>query len=65
MDVPETDLEYECPRCRQAVVGRFYGPCEGCASALGEAYPGLARDVEAPEYEPKMNVVPNAVASKD
>jgi len=24
-----------------------------------------ARDVVAAEYEPKMNVVPNAVASKD
>lgn len=65
MDVPESDLEYECPRCHQAVVGRFYGPCPACATALGEAYPGLARDVEAPEYEPKMNVVPNAVATKD
>ncbi len=65
MDVPEPDLAYECPRCQKPVVERFYGPCQSCVAALGEAYPGLARDVEAPEYEPKMNVTPNAVATKD
>lgn len=65
MDVPEADLDFVCPRCDQPTIGRFYGPCPTCVGALGQAYPGLARDVEAPEYEPKMNVTPNAVATKD
>ncbi|MEM9566484.1 MAG: hypothetical protein AAGA93_27945 [Actinomycetota bacterium] len=65
MDAPSPDLEYQCPRCGNAVVGRFYGPCQACAAALGAAYPGQARAVEAAEYEPKMNVTPNAVATKD
>ncbi len=65
MDVPEAELDFACPRCRQATTGRFYGPCAHCSAELGTAYPGLAREVEAPEYEPKMNVTPNAVASKD
>ena len=66
MDVPPADLEYTCPRCNQPAVGRFFGPCGSCAAALGAAYPGAARDdVVAEEYEPKMNVTPNAVATKD
>ena len=65
MDVPAPDLDYTCPRCGEAATGRFYGPCSACVSALGQAYPGLAREVEAPEYEPKMNVTPNAVATKE
>lgn len=65
METPAADLSIECPRCGQSVTTRFYGPCEACAAALGEAYPGLGREVEAPEYEPKMNVTPNAVATKD
>ena len=44
---------------------RYYGPCEGCRSALREALTGEARDAAAAEYEPKMNVTPNAVAIKD
>ena len=69
MEVPESDLEidpeYESPRCDRPTVGSFYGPCPDCVAALGQAYPGLARDVAAPEYEPKMNVTPNAVATKE
>lgn len=56
-----------CPRCG-IDVGHvdFYGPCETCNGQLRAAYSGDARsDVEAVEYEPKMNVTPNAVASKE
>jgi len=59
------DLGLDCPRCGRAVTTRFYGPCPACAEALAEAYPGAGREVEAPEYVPKMNVTPNAVATKD
>ena len=69
MDTPtdglSTELSFHCPRCHQPVSGRFYGPCPTCVAALAEAYPGLAREVEAPEYAPKMNVVPNQIASKE
>jgi phage tail protein X len=65
MDTPDADLDHDCPRCGRAVTTRFYGPCPACVEALAEAYPGLARDVQAPEYEPKMNVVPNQIATKD
>ena len=44
---------------------RFYGPCDGCRDALRATVGGEAQAVEAEDYEPKMNVTPNAVASKD
>lgn len=65
MESPSDDLDFECPRCHRPVAARFYGPCPDCVDALAEAYPGLARDVAAPEYEPKMNVVPNQIATKE
>ena len=65
MDTPDPDLAIDCPRCGAAVTTRFYGPCPSCAEALGRAYPGRGRQVEAPEYEPKMNVTPNAVATRE
>jgi len=54
-----------CPRCGATVEQRFYGPCAGCVEALREKYDGVAQDVGVAEYEPKMNVTPNAVATKD
>jgi hypothetical protein len=61
----EADLAFTCPRCAAEVVGRFYGPCDTCRAALRTAYLSEARDVQAEEYVPKMNVTPNAVALKD
>ena len=58
-------IDFECPRCSAAVSGRFFGPCEGCRAELRASQGGAAREVEAAEYEPKMNVTPNAVATKD
>ena len=58
-------LTYTCPRCASDVSEEYYGPCTSCRDALNDAYRGEARDVEADEYEPKMNVVPNQVATKD
>ena len=44
---------------------RFYGPCQSCRTELRAKYLGEGRVVEVAEYEPKMNVTPNAVALKD
>ncbi|MEE9417613.1 MAG: hypothetical protein V3V01_20200 [Acidimicrobiales bacterium] len=61
--LPET---FDCPRCHKAVENQeIYGPCEGCVAELRAAYSGKARLVAVPDYEPKMNVTPNAVAQKD
>lgn len=58
-------LSFTCPRCARPVEARFYGPCDDCRSELRLAVAGEARDVVVAEYEPKMNVTPNAVALKD
>jgi hypothetical protein len=58
-------LEMTCPRCGATSRVRFYGPSDQCRSELRAALAGEARDVEVAAYEPKMNVVPNQVASKD
>jgi hypothetical protein len=63
-DVPD-QLAFECPRCGEAATERFYGPCTACRSHLTATLGGPARDVEVAAYEPKMNVTPNQVASKD
>lgn len=58
-------IEFECPRCATAVSARFFGPCDGCRAQLRASQVGASRGVEAAAYEPKMNVTPNAVATKD
>lgn len=59
-------MTFDCPRCGAAIDDDLYGPCPACRSQLRAAFDGTPRgDVEAAAYEPKMNVVPNAVASKD
>ena len=60
-----TPLAVTCPRCGAAVEQRFYGPCVGCVAELHTKFDAVARDVEAAEYVPQMNVTPNAVATKD
>lgn len=58
-------FDFDCPRCGAAVRGRFWGPCEPCRGELRATQGGEAKDVEIGAYEPKMNVVPNQVATKD
>ena len=58
-------MEFACPRCQSAVVDDFYGPCETCRTQLRDAFRSEGRAVDVAEYEPKMNVTPNAVALKD
>ena len=60
-----TPLDFTCPRCQAAVSARYYGPCDDCRAQLVATLGGDARAVEVAAYEPKMNVTPNAVATKD
>ena len=63
---PATELQtVTCPRCGSGVEQRFYGPCAACVAQLRAKFDAVARDVEAAEYIPQMNVTPNAVATKD
>ncbi len=59
-------MDITCPRCGAAVDVDFYAPCDDCRTQLRAT---MGSDgggaVEAVEYEPKMNVTPNAVALKD
>lgn len=58
-------LAFVCPRCATAVRARYYGPCDDCRVQLRATMGTDGRTVEVAEYEPKMNVTPNAVALKD
>ena len=58
-------VEFTCPRCQTRTVEEFYGPCPTCRTAAACQVRRSARVVEVAEYEPKMNVTPNAVALKD
>jgi hypothetical protein len=63
--MPAEPVEIVCPRCGETRTERFYGPCTSCRDALRAAMSREAKTVEVAAYEPKMNVVPNQVATKD
>jgi hypothetical protein len=66
MDVVDLTPEtMECMRCHREAPMRFYGLCTECRAELRAKYDRGARVVEVADYEPKMNVTPNAVALKD
>ncbi len=58
-------MTFDCPRCDQSADEEFYGPCPTCRDQLRATMGNEARVIETAEYEPKMNVVPNQVATKD
>ena len=58
-------MEFTCPRCAESVEEDFYGPCSSCRGDLVASFRSEGRVVNVAEYEPKMNVTPNAVALKD
>ena len=60
-----TTQQFDCPRCGQAADESFYGPCGRCRDQLRATVFGEERDVEVAAYEPKMNVVPNQVSTKE
>ncbi len=64
-DIMSQDLGFVCPRCGQSTTSAFYGPCSDCRGDLRKSLGGEARVVQADAYEPKMNVVPNQIATKD
>jgi predicted RNA-binding Zn-ribbon protein involved in translation (DUF1610 family) len=71
-DGPVTDVvtaedqkQFDCPRCGQAATARFYGPCDTCRHDLRANLGNEQHELEKVEFEPKMNVVPNHVATKE
>jgi Zn finger protein HypA/HybF involved in hydrogenase expression len=60
-----TTLHFDCPRCHESADAEHYGPCPKCRAQLRATMGGEQREIEAVAYEPKMNVVPNQVATKD
>ncbi len=58
-------IDVTCPRCGTAGQQRFYGPCDRCRDDLRANQGGEQHALETADYEPKMNVTPNAVALKD
>ena len=64
-DTASGTVAFACPRCGTEVDERFYGPCLSCRTELRAKYLGEGRIVDVAEYEPKINVTPNAVALKD
>lgn len=64
MEAPDQQT-FACPRCDAEVTEAYFGPCATCRSQLRSSLGGEQREVTAAEYVPKMNVTPNAVATKD
>ncbi len=58
-------LEFTCPRCGVDAQSEFYGPCCRCVASLHEGQALDRSAIAVAEYVPKMNVTPNAVATKD
>ena len=58
-------MDFTCPRCSSSTTAEFYGPCESCIGQLRAKFNIEGRVIELADYEPKMNVTPNAVALKD
>jgi len=58
-------VEIVCPRCGSTAQERFYGPCAACRDDLRSTMGTDGRVVEVEAYEPKMNVTPNQIATKD
>ena len=65
MELDLSPIPMECMRCHREEPMRFYGLCQACRGELRAKFERGARNLEVAEYEPKMNVTPNAVALKD
>jgi hypothetical protein len=68
LDLAPLDLtprDWDCLRCGETHPMRFRGVCPRCRDELRVAFQREAKDVEVADYEPKVNVTPNAVATKD
>jgi len=58
-------VDWECLRCGETHPMRFRGVCSRCRDELRTTLAREAKTVDVAEYAPKMNVTPNAVATKD
>ncbi|HAN07095.1 MAG TPA: hypothetical protein DCP89_01225 [Acidimicrobiaceae bacterium] len=58
-------LEFECPRCMTTCSENFYGPCDTCRTDLRTLHGFESREIVNDMYEPKMNVIPNQVATRE
>jgi hypothetical protein len=58
-------VDHDCLRCGRIEPMRFRGLCTTCRAELHVRLCRQAREIAVAEYEPKMNVTPNAVALKD
>jgi len=58
-------MDITCPRCGSSAEVNYYGPCDACRDQLRAEVTAAGRHAQQLEYEPKMNVTPNAVAFKD
>lgn len=65
MDLDLAPMTLACPRCGKSGEERFYGPCTRCRDDLRANLGGVGKEVEVAAYEPKMNVVPNQIATKE
>jgi hypothetical protein len=57
-------LTFTCPRCGRDVAERFFGPCTGCREELRATMARAPAAIDA-TYQPRSNVVPNHVASRE
>jgi hypothetical protein len=58
-------MDFVCPRCSTSTTDEFYGPCATCRGELRVTMTREKSAVVAAAYEPKMNVVPNQIATKE
>jgi hypothetical protein len=58
-------LDFDCLRCGETHPMRFRTVCPRCREELRANLSREAKQVEVAEYEPKMNVTPNAIATKE
>jgi len=62
LDLAPVDMD--CMRCGRTEAMRFRGMCRACTEELHAHFSRDVRVIEVADYEPKMNVTPNAVALK-
>jgi hypothetical protein len=64
----EALTSFTCPRCQEPAEASTYGPCPACRTELKAEQFSVPNEYtleHSGEYVPKMNVVPNAVATKE
>lgn len=58
-------LDFECLRCGETHPMRFRSVCARCRDELRATLRREGAEVAVADYEPKMNVTPNAIATKE